>query len=318
MAGTPVVTVAAGGLAVTETTLGAPVSEATPKFGIAVTKVAAGGLPVNYGAAAVSAEAAQFFSRVADPGAARKTVYSTLIDGLVSDGVWAKLDVLCMLAAANSATALTNLKSASFNPTAVAAPTFTADRGFTGNGTSSYLNSNFNPATAGGQYTLNSATLGSYIRSTNAAGANVALIACFDGSNFAQFSGTAAALFGSVCLINNATASSDLASRAAGLFIVSRSASNLTKVYVNGVASSMSDPAAASVAVPNANLFVSARNFGGGDLFSPLQCAAYVIGSGLNDAQALALTTRIDDYMTAVGADVAFIRRRPAIPEMPK
>jgi len=52
---TAVITVASGGLAVVDVTatfpkLGMPVTEATgaPKYGLAVTKVAAGGIPVTF------------------------------------------------------------------------------------------------------------------------------------------------------------------------------------------------------------------------------------------------------------------------------
>jgi hypothetical protein len=42
--------------------------------------------------------------------------------------------------------------------TAVNSPTWTANQGFTGNGTSSYIDTNFNPATQGVNYTLNDAS----------------------------------------------------------------------------------------------------------------------------------------------------------------
>jgi hypothetical protein len=58
--GWPVVTIAAGGLPVVDvsatTKIGMPVSEASNKFGIAVTKVAAYGMPVVYVAAPLLAQ----------------------------------------------------------------------------------------------------------------------------------------------------------------------------------------------------------------------------------------------------------------------
>ena len=78
---------------------------------------------------------------------------ATLIDGLVSDGVWAKLDALYVLAQQNQTDARLNLIGTSysltsglFNDPSPRALTFTAYVGFSGfvNG----LDSGFNPTTA--------------------------------------------------------------------------------------------------------------------------------------------------------------------------
>ncbi len=104
------------------------------------------------------AQATAFFQRLASqPSTVRKVLYNTMIASLANAGVWSKLDTLYMFAAADQATALTNLVSASFGATAVGTPTFTADQGFAG-GTGKYVDSNFNPSTAGGQFQQNSAS----------------------------------------------------------------------------------------------------------------------------------------------------------------
>lgn len=74
------------------------------------------------------------------PVAARRTVINTLIDGLIDAGVWTELSRLHVLAAHASAAALIDWK----NPTGTGltvggSPTFTANRGYTGNGTDGYL-----------------------------------------------------------------------------------------------------------------------------------------------------------------------------------
>ena len=53
---------------------------------------------------------------------------ATLIDGLVADGVWAKLDALYVLAQQNATDALLNLVGTSYSLTGTA--TFTAYKGF--------------------------------------------------------------------------------------------------------------------------------------------------------------------------------------------
>lgn len=104
-------------------------------------------------------QATAFFQRLASqPSAARQALYNATISSLVSAGLWSKLDALYMFAAADQATALTNLVPASFGATAVGTPAFTADRGFTGSA-GKYVDSNFNPSIAGGLFQQNSASV---------------------------------------------------------------------------------------------------------------------------------------------------------------
>jgi hypothetical protein len=129
-------------------------------FGAAV-PVASGGY---------STEAQQFFDRITDPGATRKNAYAAMIDALVSGGVWSKLDCLWILAADIEANALVNLKSSSFSLVVTGTLTFSADSGFTSNGTAgNVLDTNYNPSTAGGNYTQNSACYGLWVATTGGA-----------------------------------------------------------------------------------------------------------------------------------------------------
>ncbi|MES0207923.1 hypothetical protein NKJ93_02335 [Mesorhizobium sp. M0028] len=63
------------------------------------------------------------------------------IKALIAAGVWTKLKADYVLAAANAQAAQRNWKQDAYNLSEVSAPTFTADRGYQGNGTSSYLTS---------------------------------------------------------------------------------------------------------------------------------------------------------------------------------
>src|SRR5574342_691619 len=137
----------------------------------------AGNSSGRLGGSPFSAEASQFFSRLAtQPVSARKTLYATMIDALVAGGIWSKVDVLKVYAAADSPTALVNLKSASFTGTLINAPTFTVDRGYAGNGSTSYVDTNFNPTTATTpNFTQDSAHMGAWVL-TNRAGASAAVI----------------------------------------------------------------------------------------------------------------------------------------------
>ena len=95
------------------------------------------------------------------PSAAQQTLQNTLVTDLKTAGVWDKLDVFyCFATDGDSDYATLNWKApSSHQVTKINSPTFTADSGFAGNGSSSYLNSNFNPATSGVNYTLNDASI---------------------------------------------------------------------------------------------------------------------------------------------------------------
>ena len=85
-----------------------------------------------------------------------------LID-LKSAGVWDKLDTFAVFATDGSSDfALIDWKRLT-QYTAVNSPTFTTNEGFMGNGTSSYIDTNFNPATQGVNYTLDNASRYAYV-----------------------------------------------------------------------------------------------------------------------------------------------------------
>jgi len=92
------------------------------------------------------------------PSAGQQTLQNQLVVDLKAGGVWNKLDTLAVFATnGNIDFALIDWKRLS-QYTAVNSPTFTTNEGFTGNGTSSYVDSNFNPSTSGVNYTLNDAS----------------------------------------------------------------------------------------------------------------------------------------------------------------
>jgi hypothetical protein len=94
------------------------------------------------------------------PSASVQAKQNTLLASLKSTGVWAKLDVFYVFAQDGGADFGTlNWKNPNANQsTLVNAPTFVSNGGLMGNGTSSYIDTNFNPATQGVQYTQNNAS----------------------------------------------------------------------------------------------------------------------------------------------------------------
>ena len=93
------------------------------------------------------------------PSGGQQTLQNDLVVALKAAGVWSKLDTFANFATdGNSDFALIDWKRLS-DYTAINSPTFTSNQGFTGNGTSSYIDSNFNPNTSGVNYTLNDASI---------------------------------------------------------------------------------------------------------------------------------------------------------------
>ena len=126
----------------------------------------------DYSAAALTL----FAAMGTQPTQYRKMLYNNFILALQASGAWALMDCIYLLAAANSQAALLNIKSPStFTATPINAPTFTADRDYTGNATSQVLDSGFKPATAGGNMALNSAHVGLWCRTDNATGTGAAV-----------------------------------------------------------------------------------------------------------------------------------------------
>jgi hypothetical protein len=112
------------------------------------------------------------------PSAGQQILQNQLVVDLKDAGVWSKLDTFAVFAndvnisnpipnPYSNAFALVDWKRLSLY-TAVNSPTFTVNQGFTGNGTSSYINTNFNPTINGINYKLNNASFGGYKDSVTA------------------------------------------------------------------------------------------------------------------------------------------------------
>lgn len=101
------------------------------------------------------------------PSQNQQVKQNQLLSDLVFYGIWSKIDTFSVFATDGSENfALIDWKRLS-QMTAVNSPTFTTNQGFTGNGTSSYINSNFKPLTNKVNISLNSASFGAYFYTNN-------------------------------------------------------------------------------------------------------------------------------------------------------
>lgn len=97
------------------------------------------------------------------PSLSQRIKQSNLLTDLKTAGVWNKLDTFANFATdGDSNFALIDWKRLSLL-TAVNSPSFTTNEGFMGNGTSSYIDTNFNPSTQSTNYVTNNASRYMYL-----------------------------------------------------------------------------------------------------------------------------------------------------------
>lgn len=98
------------------------------------------------------------------PSASQQTLQNTLVTDLKTAGIWDKLDLFYVFATdGDSDYATLNWKiPASFQATKVNSPTFTTNGGYAGDGSSSYLDTNYTPSSDGINVTETSISAGGY------------------------------------------------------------------------------------------------------------------------------------------------------------
>lgn len=246
--------------------------------------------------------ATDFLARTSGLNAAYTSAYTTMIDGLVSDGVWSLLDALYMLWSQDSTTALLNLCSASFPLVVHGSPTFAASAGYTGvTGSSTvYLDTQYVPATAAGVFTQNSAHISVYVNTPNGLLGQSAMGTYGDNNSglfiAPRYSGDSNNYVG----LNDAgNGASTPSSNSDGFWVVSRSDASTLTQYRN--ASSFPAPNTTSLGPASTySIVLLARGFGGGSIAqgSGFQMSAASIGAALTSGQVTSFYNRINQYFT--------------------
>lgn len=237
------------------------------------------------------AQAAAFFQRlVAQPSVARKNLYNAMISSLVAAGVWPKLDVLYIFAAADLATALSNLAGPNYGATAINSPAFTADIGITGASTK-YIASGFNPTTATNpNFNPNDASLFAWGDQTAGnAGALAGYASSFLTQLYARW--TDGKFYGAV---NRSGQLAVTNASGAGLATIVRSESNSETGYFNS--SMIGSDTAAAATQPNDTITFLYN--GGNGYTGTLYCGGF--GSALTSSDVTALYNALHAYLQAV------------------
>jgi hypothetical protein len=230
------------------------------------------------------------------PSGGQQTLQNNLVVALKAGGIWSKLDSFRVYATDGSANyALIDWKRL-VNCTAVNSPSFTTNVGYRGDGTSSYINSNFTPSTDGVNYTLNSASIFAYISGVRTEGQIQAYQGLFFGASWLLISAGTNTIGESYI---NSSASVNNTTTGIGFQLVNRLNSTSLNVYFDGVLRN-TNIAAASVSLPTGTIWdLAANNNATGVFFSDVQNA--IVGYGANlDAEQSDFNTAVNTYMSSI------------------
>jgi hypothetical protein len=250
-----------------------------------------------------SPEALLYFNRfdIQPPLAVRKEL-AKFIDGLVSDGIYAKLDEFWIYAINTSHNALLGVKNYK-NCSVLGGMAFTTNRGFAGDFSNKALDTNYIPSVDKINFDLNSGSIGVYNRVSSAS--NRVDIGCQNAS-----SNVLALISGSTLVTNFKVAFNSisffsigvLGSNTLGLIASVRTAANNVRTYKTG---SFLNQALNNSGIPSVRLYVGANN-NNGSLASATNneyCFAFV-GGLLTDANVISIATRLEIYLDYIGAGV--------------
>ena len=234
------------------------------------------------------------------PLSARKIIYDTLIKGLKTSGLWAKLDVLQCYAAHAADSSLINLiNPGTNNANAVGSPTYTTDEGYL-SASGKYINTGFNPASDTYKFKQDSFTYGVYSRTDKVE--NTVDVGNRSGSvsNYMQL---AISTGNFVARLNDAVSGFIANTHTLGLFAAGRHYVNSRKAYINGV-NGLTDTQV-STGLPNCNIFVGCYNSDGTPTTpSTKQYSWFFAGGAMTVTEVATLTTLIETYMDAIGKGV--------------
>jgi hypothetical protein len=244
-----------------------------------------------------------FVNRAFFAPASQRSAWDTFICGGVTDGWWAKMDVVQLYAANSAGNGLLNLVAPTFGARMVNTPTFTVGAGINpifqvAGGGPSYIDTGFNPSTAAGNFTQDSAHIsvcsieqggGQYaysILNNFAATSNLNIFGKNGGDTYARTNDASAAGYAN-------------AGSTTGFFGGNRSGASAEQTYVGG--SLVGSPNGTSAAIQNNNIWLGAAN-SSGNLIGAYDglVLAFTAGGNLSSTDWTNLYSRISTYMNTV------------------
>lgn len=245
-------------------------------------------LLVSYDPDAVAAMAAM----TTPPTAARRRAINRLVKDLKACGVWGVCDVIYVFAAADSQAARVNWKNPSEAiATEVASPTFTADLGYTGNGTNMSVQSP-NNLSAFTHHVRDNGHLACYsLTSGSTSGYDMGAATTLNMGLRVNSGGTQSGI-----ISGNTGSNVAVVNAGRGLYAVSRPDSTQVNLYGNGALSA--NVAKTSNANPPAEPFAVLN--GGSASWGARQIAFASVGGDISSLDQAAFYAAVKRYLTAV------------------
>ncbi len=254
-------------------------------------------------------QADNFIARTGGFGPLRTAAVRALIDGLVGNGVWAKLDALYLTASLDTsgtggiANQKLNLVSSSYTLVTHGSPVFVTDQGYTGVDVSTtvYLDTGFVPSTAAGQYAFQSAHVSAWSRTNiqGVSGGSIMGIITLGGDLTRIIPWLSDGNYYTACVGNPSFSAAS--SGAVGYWVVSRTGATTTTTYKNGsVIGNDTASGPADLALESSSITILAeQNMASGtpSLGSANQISIASIGGGLTGTDVTNLYNAANTYM---------------------
>ena len=254
---------------------------------------------------AFDADAAAFFARVTAAGGTlittEQNAVNTLVLAMKANGIWTKMKAIYPMVGSSAAACAQNLKSASFTGTFSSGWTF-ASTGVTPNGTSAFLNTNFNQSS---NLTPSNNHISIYSRTNLNNGILYDGVDCGVTNNTSfSFSQIFARKLGNFKFENGSQITSNAVADSLGLFMGSCLTSGL-KSYKNGSLVGTSTTTQTRTMF-SANIYIGANNESPNTAsnFSSRQNAFASIGDGLTDTEAANFYTAVQAFQTTLNRQV--------------
>lgn len=232
---------------------------------------------------------------------ARLVIVDQFVFSEKAAGLWTLTDDYWGLWAENAAQALTSLKQRRLG-TAVNSPTFTPDRGYAGDGSTSYIDTGFNPSLHAVAMTPDSVRLVAYER-TYVGGSG-----CTAGVNSSLNRALNLRSSGASMAANGAAATFSVSLPGVGMIVSARRGPLVSDQvgFKNAISQVRSvDASAVATSLPVLPIFVHAvNNSGSPALFRATQVGFLAAGAALSDAQELAQYSNVQAWASSVGAQV--------------
>lgn len=231
------------------------------------------------------------------PSSQRQIDMDNLVRDLKAASIWNSLDLIYVLANETSQLACLNWKApTTFAATPTLTPTFTQNRGFTGNGTNSYLATSWNFSTNAVNYTQNSAMLGIW-NLTALPNTSLAVGTIVAGKSAMTPKGGTGGVQFRFRMNNSAAIELGAITDASGLSVAVRTDANTVAGYKNGTLFG-APTTVVSEALDN-DTFGLLRGFG---TYFNGQLSVGFAGASITAAQHAQLYTALQTYLRATGA----------------